>query len=1269
MAGSALAEEHYLVGGCTASGWNAGEDTRSAVAMMNVSENTWIWCGKITVGEGDNGRFKIPNGAGSWDGYWAPEQGTVLTSEWSDLSTSGDGDKKYCVSEEGIYKVTINTNTLKIKAEKLTEPTLTDGYYQLGTVEDYYWFAGAVTSGQQNLKVRLTADLDFSEKGFFTVGSEKIVNDVYTNSFKGEFDGQGHTMSGIDIKGSYNKLAPFRSIDGATIKNLRVDGTIETNNYQMGGLVALSRGGSVIQNVLVNVNLKSSHTGDGTHGGVIAVAHNVPTVQNVAFVGSIDAPSDYGTCGMIGYAHSGGDIHYTNCFVGGTLTLTGDNNRVFGRNGEYCTNCYTTLSMTKLNNADRFNGSDVTDAQVASGELAYKLNGNSSDNVSWYQVIGTDTYPIPFGTAVVYANGNLYCDGTSKGGDLIYSNTNESVRDAHVFNDWGFCSYKHDGQTCNEINTAFMTPATDGFYEIGTKEQLNWFAVRVNGHNTYHSSTSPVRNINGRLTDNIDFSGQTNMIGGDGNSAAYQGTFDGQGYKVTVDYNISEHNVALFRTLASAHIMNLVTDGTIRNEGNNCSGGIFAGSHGASVVENCVSYVALSRDNGGDATFGGIGAYMHDNGSIKNCAFYGSIETPNATGNGGLLGYANGGSNIAIENCIVNATAFTFSGNSVSIARNTGNVKNTYVVNAGNATQNEQKTATSAQVASGELAYIINRDNENGIAWYQKLGDEPDAAPLPFGTYIVYLNGDLYCDGMSKGSSTYSNTEGQNRDSHFYGDWGLCTKQHDGIVCDDANPNYVAEDGGFYMLSNKKELNWFALFVNQGKGDDANAKLTDDIDMEGVNAFPGIGNNDHRYAGTLDGQRHKISNLVMNWAQQGVGLVSRATAGVEIKNLTIDASCSFTGTEAVAAFIGGTYGTSGTFVIENCGNEAAVNATSKNAGAFLGCNYASDQSRAQFLNCYNTGAINSTIEGGAFSGWAHKAFVMTNCYNTGALSGCEGFARGYEQIITNCWSTSNNASGTYGRAANNEITDITDGTVFVALFDADNVWRMDFNATTPHPVLYDVPLVLDENFPNRFVAQENASLTLKRSTVADTWNTICLPFALTAAQIKEVFGEGAKVAALTGAEGETMQFTSTDAIVAGKAYLVKPTTAITKKELTSINLVADAPVADEQGGFAFTGIYEPTMIAADDLFVASGNKLQPSDGTGKLKGFRAYFAKTQVSTARATSFVIDGGETTGIIGIDGTVVENGSTYTLGGQRVAQPTKGLYIVNGKKVVIK
>ena len=203
--------------------------------------------------------------------------------------------------------------------------------------------------------------------------------------------------------------------------------------------------------------------------------------------------------------------------------------------------------------------------------------------------------------------------------------------------------------------------------------------------------------------------------------------------------------------------------------------------------------------------------------------------------------------------------------------------------------------------------------------------------------------------------------------------------------------------------------------------------------------------------------------------------------------------------------------------------------------------------------------------------------------------------------------------------------------------------------------------------PNRFSSENGVDLTLKRTTVAGTWNTICLPFALNATQIASLFGAGAKVAELTGATGETLNFTSVTSTVAGKAYLVMPSEIMTEKELT-VDLDATAPVATTEGGYAFTGIYEPTAVVANDLFVAAGNKLTPSDGTGKLKAFRAYFHNTG-SGARLTNFVIDE-ETTGIASIeDGLLKVQDAVYDMQGRKVSQLKKGLYIVNGKKQVVK
>lgn len=55
------ADQYYLVGGATDSGWGSGEWERSAVRAYSADGTTWVAAVKLTVGEGDNGRFKIPN--------------------------------------------------------------------------------------------------------------------------------------------------------------------------------------------------------------------------------------------------------------------------------------------------------------------------------------------------------------------------------------------------------------------------------------------------------------------------------------------------------------------------------------------------------------------------------------------------------------------------------------------------------------------------------------------------------------------------------------------------------------------------------------------------------------------------------------------------------------------------------------------------------------------------------------------------------------------------------------------------------------------------------------------------------------------------------------------------------------------------------------------------------------------------------------------------------------------------------------------------------
>ena len=219
--------------------------------------------------------------------------------------------------------------------------------------------------------------------------------------------------------------------------------------------------------------------------------------------------------------------------------------------------------------------------------------------------------------------------------------------------------------------------------------------------------------------------------------------------------------------------------------------------------------------------------------------------------------------------------------------------------------------------------------------------------------------------------------------------------------------------------------------------------------------------------------------------------------------------------------------------------------------------------------------------------------------------------------------------------------------------------------------------VLISRSPVLRFTRQRASLSHQRSFVADTWNTVCLPFVPTADQANTLFGSGYKLAEFAGVSGTTMQFTTIDiaAFEAGKPYLVMPKTgcATGTTVLFDVDITAKNPTPVTFGNYTFTGTFTTkTFTSADNTtsrFVAAENELVTPSENSTLKSLRCYFAVP--AAARSLSFDVDEeGNTTGVADINReTITNNGDFFNLAGQRVAQPTKGLYIVNGKKVVIK
>lgn len=205
-------------------------------------------------------------------------------------------------------------------------------------------------------------------------------------------------------------------------------------------------------------------------------------------------------------------------------------------------------------------------------------------------------------------------------------------------------------------------------------------------------------------------------------------------------------------------------------------------------------------------------------------------------------------------------------------------------------------------------------------------------------------------------------------------------------------------------------------------------------------------------------------------------------------------------------------------------------------------------------------------------------------------------------------------------------------------------------------------------------AKSFAVVELTRSITADKWSTIVLPFDLASSNIETVFGSGASVAELTNESDEsTLKFTTTltdSKMKANQPYAIKVASAFSSTTINGVTIETGS-TTQSLTDWNFVGTYASGKIPTNSYFFSDNQLWKADDDSNTIKPFRAYFTPNGGS-ARELSFVIDDAEITtiGTVKADGTMetVADGKVYNLNGQRVTNPVKGLYIVNGKKVFI-
>ena len=545
------------------------------------------------------------------------------------------------------------------------------------------------------------------------------------HKFKGEFDGNGHTIDYAIVNSDYSNIGLFCYADVAYIHDLVIGANSSFKGVaKVGGIIGFARdrsGDVTLKNVINEARVEATGSTDANAAGLVGCATDGTKIfaTNCANTGEVRGQD--GQCAAFtGWAQSG--TTFTNCWNIGDIYNMQDNNSLYRGDGVSVSNCYDANG-----NESYRQGTKIARSTVASGELCYKLNGDQT-TISYYQTIGTDNYPVPFSTSLqVYANGQLKCDGTSAGGELTYSNTNESVIPDHIYAN-GWCS------VCGKLDQNYLTADAEGFYSIATGRDLKWFADVVEKVNA---------SANAKLTANIDYAEYKNGFIGASRSVPFSGVFDGQGNTITIE--MVSNNIgrtALFAYINNAVIKNLVVEGSATSADQNCVGGLAGRSEGDNtLIENVVVKTAVSyTGSNGDATCGGLFSDVEHKATIKNCAFIGSIKTGTAEGNGGLVGYAHSGVNQKYINCLVAPTEYTKNGNSGEFSRNNPTVINSYYV-----------ASDDARLASGELCYNLNADGDN---WFQCIGE--DTYPMPFNTHSkVFFVGDAGYATMYDTTSGY----------------------------------------------------------------------------------------------------------------------------------------------------------------------------------------------------------------------------------------------------------------------------------------------------------------------------------------------------------------------------------------------------------------------------------------------------------------------------------------------------------------------------------
>ena len=327
-------------------------------------------------------------------------------------------------------------------------------------------FANKVNGGETDAWAELTANIDLSE-----ICSEESdtswtpIGNSIGNSYRGTFNGAGHTISGLYINSSSaNDQGLFGYVYGGTVKDLSVSGSV-SGDANVGGIAGQNNG-----NV---INCAFSGSVSGSYVGGVVGDNDGGRVENCYNIGEVSGNSYVG--GVVGYSSGGisASASVTNCYNTGTVTGTDDyvGGVVGGNDSGTVKNCYNTGSVK--GSGDRVGGV-VGYNDEGRVENCYNTGAVNSSGNYVGGVVGEN----PSGRVE-----NSYNTGAVSGGEYV----------------GGVVGYNYfRGSVTNSYNTG----AVSGGEDVGGVVGQNYSSSTVKNCYNTGTVTGPSTNVGGVVGDN-----------------------------------------------------------------------------------------------------------------------------------------------------------------------------------------------------------------------------------------------------------------------------------------------------------------------------------------------------------------------------------------------------------------------------------------------------------------------------------------------------------------------------------------------------------------------------------------------------------------------------------------------------------------------------------------------------------------------------------------------------------------------------------------------